>query len=240
MFHRIKKKLIKNNKVKNYIKYACGEIILVMLGILLALQVNTWNENRKNSEKEQVILGELNKDFTLNLSKFQEVKKLQYSTYKCGSIVFRNINKLDILESRDSVYKYVTGMFGGYTYYPSNGVVESLISTGDIRYIKNDTLKKYLVSWADVLTDYSERVAIDIDFWSNQIEPYLIKNGDFYNLSSDKNKALVLDTIFINMLVRKQHYNSNVVSAIENKEGIEFYMKEITRLSKVNEENNRE
>ena len=231
MFHRIKQQLIRNDNISNYLKYAFGEIILVMLGILLALQVSTWNENRKNAEREQIILQELNKDFSQNLERFQEVKRLQFQTYYSGEVVFRNIQSLQIPESRDSVFKFVTGMFGGYNYYPSNGVVSSLISTGDIRFITNDSLKKYLVSWSDVLTDYSERVAIDIAFWSNQIEPYVIRNGSFLNIGSAKNKSLVEDPIFINMLVRKQHYNKNVVSAIENKNGIEFYMEKIVQLT---------
>lgn len=210
---------------------------MVMIGILLALQVSNWNEIRKNKEKERIILGELNKDFLLNLEKFNEIKTLQIRTYQSGLIVFRNLDKLHVPVSRDSVYKYASGMFGGYTYYPSNGVVESLINTGDIRYIRNDSLKKLLVSWKDVYTDYSEKVQIDIDFWSNQIEPYVIRNGSFSQIGSDANKRLVEDPVFINMLVRKQHYNSNVVSAIKDVEGIEFYMTEIVRLSTVNETN---
>ena len=47
-FRRIRYDLMDNNKTGKYLKYAIGEIILVMIGILLALQVNTWNEKRKN------------------------------------------------------------------------------------------------------------------------------------------------------------------------------------------------
>ena len=129
-------------------------------------------------------------------------------------------------------------MFGGYNYYPSNGVVESLISSGDIRYIKDDSLKKYLVSWNDVLTNYSERVAIEISFWSSQVEPYVIRNGDFYNIDSDKNKKLIEDPVFISMLVRQHHYNSNIISVIRNQDGLEFYMEEIVRLTNINQKNN--
>lgn len=233
MFQKTKQKLIKNNQIGKYLKYALGEIILVMLGILLALQVNNRNENRKDREKEKVILSELNKDFEQNLQRFKEIKQMQFNTYNSGVIVFRNLDKLHIPTSRDSVYRYVTGMFGGYSYYPSNGVVESLINSGEIRLIKNDTLRNYLVSWKDVLNDYTERVDIDIKFWSNQIEPFVIQHGNFYQVATDENKSLVEDREFINMLVRKQHYNRNVVSAIQKENGIEHYMTEIIRLTQV-------
>jgi len=50
-------------------------------------------------------------------------------------------------------------------------------------------------------------------------------------VATEENKMLVKDRVFINMLVRKQHYNRNVVSAITNVDGIEHYMKEIIRLT---------
>ena len=44
------------NKTGKYFKYAIGEIVLVVIGILIALQINNWNERRKTSEKELIIL----------------------------------------------------------------------------------------------------------------------------------------------------------------------------------------
>ena len=108
----------------------------------------------------------------------------------------------------------------------------SLISTGDINLIRNDTLKNYLVSWNDVLTNYLEFVAIDREFWSDRIEPYVIEHGDFLHLDNVKNKKLLVDTVFVNMLVRKQFFNKNIVSAILGDDGLEFYISEIARLSK--------
>ena len=215
-----------------YSRYAIGEIILVVIGILIALQVNNWNEERRNRVKEKAILKELHKDFKKNLEEFLPVKQNQLNTLRSGQIVFRNLKKLHIPESRDSVFRYATGMFGGYPYHPSNGVVESLISTGDINLIRNDTLRNYLVSWKDVLTDYATDVAIDREFWSNRIEPYVIEHGDFMNLGSDRNKKLLIDTVFVNMLVRKQFFQKNIVNAMEGNDGLEHYLKEITRLSK--------
>ena len=234
-FRKKRNKSLKENNIQKYIKYAFGEIILVMIGILLAVQVNTWSEQRKDRTKEKAILSELHKEFSKNLAKFSSVKQYQYNTFNSGNIVFRNLPKMHIPQSRDSVYKYVQGMFGGYSYYPSNGVVESLISSGDFDLIQNDTLRRYLVSWKDVLTNYTERVDIDINLWSNIIEPYVIHHGNFFTINSEENKQLMQDQAFINMLVRKQHFNRNIISAIEGENSIEHYMKEIVRLTEVNE-----
>ncbi|MFT6046016.1 MAG: hypothetical protein ACI9WC_001721, partial [Arenicella sp.] len=51
-FRKIRQNLIKENKVGKYLLYAIGEIVLVVIGILIALQINTWNEDRKQSTSE--------------------------------------------------------------------------------------------------------------------------------------------------------------------------------------------
>lgn len=68
-FRTIRKKLIGQDNIRKYLLYAIGEILLVVLGILIALQVNTWNENRKIANEEQAILARLLED--LELAKIQ-------------------------------------------------------------------------------------------------------------------------------------------------------------------------
>lgn len=58
----IRKKLIEQDNIRKYLLYALGEILLVVIGILIALQVNTWNENRKIAHEEQAILTRLLED----------------------------------------------------------------------------------------------------------------------------------------------------------------------------------
>ena len=58
---------MEKNKTGKYLKYAIGEILLVMIGILLALQVNNWNENRKNSSIEKETLSNLKADLKSSL-----------------------------------------------------------------------------------------------------------------------------------------------------------------------------
>ena len=56
-----------------YLKYALGEIILVVIGILIALQVNTWNENRKNISKKNALLKAMKVEFKDNLEQLDTV-----------------------------------------------------------------------------------------------------------------------------------------------------------------------
>jgi hypothetical protein len=65
-FRKIRQNLLMENKTGKYLKYAIGEIILVMIGILLALQVNNWNEGRKNDQKESHLIKNIIEDLSLD------------------------------------------------------------------------------------------------------------------------------------------------------------------------------
>ena len=57
-----------------YLKYAIGEIVLVVIGILIALQINNWNESRKSDLQEQSALNNIHRDFIKNKELLDEVK----------------------------------------------------------------------------------------------------------------------------------------------------------------------
>lgn len=80
-FRHIRQRMIKENRVSKYLLYAIGEIALVMIGILLALQVNTWNEGRKQTTHEQKVLKELlliHGVATLNTSAYDNLKSIGF------------------------------------------------------------------------------------------------------------------------------------------------------------------
>jgi hypothetical protein len=65
-FRKIRQQLITKNKFSKYILYAIGEIVLVVIGILIALSINNWNETRKIKNKKQVLVLNLIEDFEEN------------------------------------------------------------------------------------------------------------------------------------------------------------------------------
>ena len=66
-FNRIRKQLAKENKFFQYSRYAIGEILLVVVGILIAFQVDSWSEDRKNNEKFETILSDISDELTLDI-----------------------------------------------------------------------------------------------------------------------------------------------------------------------------
>lgn len=66
-FRSIRKDILENGKTSNYFKYAIGEIVLVVIGILLALQINNWNERRKLKEQQLTFTASLKQDLTSDI-----------------------------------------------------------------------------------------------------------------------------------------------------------------------------
>lgn len=66
-FRKIRLNALSNGKTEKYLLYAIGEIILVVIGILIALNINSWNENEKPSKKEMALLETLKNDIELDI-----------------------------------------------------------------------------------------------------------------------------------------------------------------------------
>jgi hypothetical protein len=65
-FRKIRKKMADDNRPLKYMRYAIGEIVLVVIGILIALQINNWNEGRKNDLKESLLIKNIIEDLSLD------------------------------------------------------------------------------------------------------------------------------------------------------------------------------
>jgi hypothetical protein len=99
-FRKIRQHLLTGNKFSKYLLYAVGEIILVVIGILIALQINTWNQERKDRIKENEILLDLVENLEINKKILEEnIEKLKLFD-KSSEIVLRSIyNKLPYSDS---------------------------------------------------------------------------------------------------------------------------------------------
>ena len=96
LFRKIRQRLLQQNRITRYLAYAVGEIALVMVGILLALQVNTWNENRKNQQFIGVILKEIQQDLLNDLVEFPIISDT--NGYLVVRLTMKSVEKLGIID----------------------------------------------------------------------------------------------------------------------------------------------
>ena len=82
-FRRIRKNLADENRILKYSRYAIGEIVLVVIGILIALQINNWNEDQKSRKKELTYLENIRADLMMNIDELNSF--IDYSNYCIAS-----------------------------------------------------------------------------------------------------------------------------------------------------------
>lgn len=174
LFNKIRKQLLDENKTGRYLKYAIGEIILVMIGILLALQVNNWNQARQLQKEEVKILKGLHQEFSENLVKFDDIYTKQ--EYRWKSIeTLMNIKPKEL--SLDSLTTLAYGVGEQYTFDPFQGMYNSIINSGKIEIISNDSLKKKISRFQDLLNDYKEEEINTMNFTANNFYTFIINNS---------------------------------------------------------------
>jgi len=128
-FRHIRKILLMENKTGTYFKYAIGEIVLVVIGILIALQINNWSENRKSKIKETAILKDFQDGLKFDITQLDSIT-VQYGRAKSSinTILLHLEEGLPFSDSLTSHFFNTTLIYdsGGLTI----GVFETLKSTG--------------------------------------------------------------------------------------------------------------
>ncbi|MBK7871754.1 MAG: hypothetical protein IPJ74_14285 [Saprospiraceae bacterium] len=128
--------------MKSYALYAIGEILLVVIGILIALQVNNGNENRKQTAKSYEILKEIKENLASNSKQFQEEIKLEEKTIASIDIIMNNIKNVKVYN--DSLDKHFhLSIFWCTSVWKTSGY-ESLKSQG-IDLIKSKELRESII-----------------------------------------------------------------------------------------------
>ena len=146
-FRHIRKSLLMENKNSKYFKYAIGEIVLVVIGILIALQINNWNEERKTKIKEQNLIIALKHEFQLNLEKITLTIENNSNNIKGAeefasilSPVETNLTDAEIGKIWDKTFRREA------IFRPSLGVLNEAINSGNLSIIKNNELRNLLAS----------------------------------------------------------------------------------------------
>lgn len=146
-FRHIRKSLLMENKTGKYFKYAIGEIILVVIGILIALQVNNWNETRLEQNKikkyAKSLIEDLKNDIKMiKVSQGQADKKYHFidslRTYVTQIPISNLSNTLIYVLAHDVMYR---------PYKWNRSTLNELKNSGALSYISNDSLQKKLVAY---------------------------------------------------------------------------------------------
>ena len=171
-FRHLRQRLMANNKIGKYLLYAFGEIVLVVIGILIALSINTWNEQRKEDAQEQVILRRLQQEFIANKTQLENKIEVRSTIIKnCQEL----LNYFDRPET--ATYEGIIQKLGNMIPTTYDPVENDLVISGMVEILKNEMLKQLLVNWSTDVIQLREVEQIFLNFEEDVLQVYFIENG---------------------------------------------------------------
>ena len=221
-FRKIRKKLLTENKFGKYLLYATGEIILVVIGILIALQINTWNQNSMNKQTEIKYLESIKFDLieqnNILSGLINDQDKYKYNAEKALNLMISETyhNRLD------SLYSFLLGCTSTRTFSIIGATYEDLNSTGNFQLIKNEKLKQQIIKMYTLLYEEDKISAknnpIVEEYFGNYIRQnqlgfYYDKNGMIFNENFKDPKVVFT---LINLLKTRSNFAQNRIDKMIN------------------------
>ena len=149
LLRKIRQQLLSDKSYKVYLLYASGEIMLVVVGILLALQIDNWNESKNIRNTEQQYLSALKEEFIFNKAELERVT-IRNATNADNMIKLVNhMGPWDSEVTEEELGDLLRGSLSNEIQFnPSQGVLDEIISSGKLGIFSSDELRFALSSWS--------------------------------------------------------------------------------------------
>ncbi len=226
--------MIKENKVSSYLLYALGEIILVVIGILIALQINNWNENRKADILEKnyycLLLDDLKQDkLQVEVLKTLVQERIDYSNQMISVIQQEQANATEFGKN----LRYAIRL-GTKTFQPNDATYQDIKSSGNLSIIKDKTILKAINKYFKTTDGYSKTILMNMELDFNQITSFknwldigiFNANDEFYNdqiFTEDIRQKLSEDIPqFISIDIKPRLYSTALSIGLNNRRRLEL------------------
>jgi len=228
-FRKIRQNMVKENKVSKYMLYAIGEIVLVVIGILIALSINNWNETRKLQNEELKLLFDLKTNLETTYKNF-------INDTIDNSELIAKYNNIENFINKDLPYSNkLDNAFGELTFWSSPYIITTAyktLQTKGLDIIKNQTLKKDIVNIYDVHFTVLTQDYDKAEWALNQtvVTPFVSKHIRRY---PDASLSVAKPNNFENL--KKNDEFLNILSMIirQRKRGLEFYREVMNTTNKL-------
>ena len=191
-FRKIRHNLLSQGKTGKYLTYAIGEIILVVIGILIALQINNWNEERKIQGNQEQYLMLLKTEALNNLKEVNQAIEVVGTTNAWQTQIFELIDgKQDTITERYLSQVFLNVFVYTYSFKYEDGALTELKISGDLKHVLNDSLRKHLIALEPlVLNVQGQEQNVKQAF--KEITEYLKTHGSFRTLADNNGRSEIL------------------------------------------------
>jgi Family of unknown function (DUF6090) len=144
LFRKVRQKLLEQNKIGSYLKYAIGEILLVVIGILIALQVNDYREGQQTKARETAFLHGLRSDLLLNLDELDRSIDRYNRAGRSAEVMISYFEGAPIT-NMDSLNFHTMEVLYWDPFVRNNSTLREMISSGSLGILSDDSLKSELL-----------------------------------------------------------------------------------------------
>lgn len=177
-FRKIREGLINERRFSNYLIYALGEIVLVVIGILIALALNNANLNRIENENELNYLKGLKYEFQVSKAKLSELISVNQNSLDGAKELVRLVNDKDSSLTEKKLSDLLLNTFSNdISFNSNNSLLIEMINSGSLKSISSIELRKQLTNWMSTLEDIKRQEDELKDQRENVLD--FFRNGDF-------------------------------------------------------------
>ncbi|MAD97148.1 MAG: hypothetical protein CMB99_07480 [Flavobacteriaceae bacterium] len=185
-FRKIRQKLLSKNRFNKYLLYAFGEIILVVIGILIALQINNWNESKKNHEKVDKLLVKIQKDIKTDITEIKDLVSFYNKKDSIIKLVLNNqIPRKEYEVQSDHLHLLIFDM---EFVRPKKESYSNLIRNQDIIPPEYDFLLEDLTILYNDLYSYIQNREEVFEKRTSKFRDYLFENHDWFSMQKPRHK----------------------------------------------------
>ncbi|MBU2927528.1 DUF6090 family protein [Winogradskyella psychrotolerans] len=230
-FRHIRQNMIKENRTSKYLLYAIGEIILVVIGILIALQINNWNQDLANKKEEQTIIKNLNLEFKKNIISVQEYIKHHKTILSDTRVLMDLVGEPEEVLNKFNLDSLLAQSINYWSYKPSQSVVLDVISSGKLNLISSDSLRLQFFEWSSNLEKNEENYNTLDEINQSIVLTYLTKHASLKNIDNygilewnkksklkQSNYKMFQDIEFENVMDNQAWDIKNYILSLENLE----------------------
>ena len=179
-FRNIRQNLIMENKTSKYLKYAVGEIVLVVIGILIALQINNWNEYQKERNQEYIYLQNLEDDMKGQINYLETFINFETLIIQDASDIMEHYKANNGFYYMDSIYPKLNDLSVRWTFANVNTTLLEMMNSGQINILSNPKLKKELMEFNQTIQHIESNTQNNnTNLIDNIVVPNVINNGSY-------------------------------------------------------------
>ncbi|MFK7772253.1 MAG: DUF6090 family protein [Saprospiraceae bacterium] len=189
-FRKLRQNFLNKWEISKYLRYAIGEIVLVVIGILIALSINNWNVNNNEKDNRKIYLQELNTEINSNLGLFKFVFEKAKKNNKLTNYYLETLNNENSSAVPDSI---ITSMVYNFehslVYDPTESAIDDFINSGVLKSLEDEDLKRRIFQIKFVYKSFAQLNEDYRKVKDKYLIPYFIKNGNMIERNNPIFKA---------------------------------------------------